>query len=98
MNEHERGLLAFLAEPTKRRMEKLLELGKKRRGDVRDLLDHSVRLDPRFCEAITGSDAFPPCRSDAPKEGRTADLLRFWPLTAIWTGARCRSAKLWTRS
>jgi hypothetical protein len=58
MNDHERGFLAFLAEPTKRRMETLLELGEKRRRDVRELLHHSVRLDPRFAEHLTGSDAF----------------------------------------
>lgn len=58
MNDHERGFLAFLAEPTKRRMETLLELGEKRRRDVRALLHHSVRLDPRFSQHLTGSDAF----------------------------------------
>ena len=58
MNEHERGFLAFLAEPTKRRMETLLDLGEKRRRDVRDLLDHSVRFDPRFSRHLTGNDAF----------------------------------------
>lgn len=46
MNEHERGFLNFLAEPTKRRMATLLELGEKRRRDVRALLDHAVRLQP----------------------------------------------------
>ena len=59
MNDHERGFLAFLAEPTRRRMETLLELGEKRRGDVRGLLDHSVRLAAGFAEHVTGSDAFP---------------------------------------
>ncbi len=58
MNEHERGFLTFLAEPGRRRMETLLEFGEKRRRDVRDLLDHSVRLDPRFCRHLTGSEAF----------------------------------------
>lgn len=57
MNHHERGFLNFLAEPTKRRMETLLELGDRRRRDVRDLLDHSVRLDPRYSQKLTGSDA-----------------------------------------
>ena len=59
MNEHERGFLAFLAEPTRGRLETLLELGPKRRRDVRDLLHHSVRLDPRFAEHLAGADAFP---------------------------------------
>ena len=58
MNDHERGFLVFLAEPSRRRMETLLELGEKRRRDVRSLLHHSVRLDPRFSQPITGSDAF----------------------------------------
>lgn len=58
MNDHERGFLAFLAEPTRRRMETLLQLGKKRRPDVRELLHHAVRLDPRFCQHLVGSDAF----------------------------------------
>lgn len=57
MNEHERGFLAFLAEPTKRRMATLFELGAKRRRDVRALLDHSVRLQPLFCQHLTGSEA-----------------------------------------
>jgi hypothetical protein len=57
MNDHERGFLAFLAEPTKRRMATLLDLGEKRRRDVRAMLDHSVRLDSRLCRHLTGSDA-----------------------------------------
>lgn len=36
----------------------LLELGENRRRDVRELLDHSVRLDSRFCLHLTGNDAF----------------------------------------
>ena len=58
MNDHERGFLTFLADPTKGRMETLLALGEKRRRDVRELLHHSVRLDPRFSQHLTGSDAF----------------------------------------
>ena len=57
MNDHERGFIAFLAEPTKRRMETLLELGEKRRSDVRGLLHHAVRLDARYHQHLTGSDA-----------------------------------------
>lgn len=59
MNDHERGFLAFLAEPTKRRLETLLELGEKRRRDVRELLHHSVRLDPRFAQRLKGSEGLP---------------------------------------
>ena len=54
MNEHERGFLAFLAEPGRRRMEALLELGDKRRAKVRFLLDHAVLLDPRYSQHLTG--------------------------------------------
>jgi len=57
MNDHERGFLTFLLEPTRRRMESLLELGEKRRRGVRALLDHSVRLDERFARHLTGSEA-----------------------------------------
>ena len=57
MNDHESGFLTFLAEPTKRRLEALLELGEKRRRDVRELLHHSVRLDPRFAQRLNGGDA-----------------------------------------
>jgi hypothetical protein len=59
MNEHERGFLAFLAEPTKRRVGTLLELGPKRRKEVRDLLSHSVRLDPRCCRHLAGHESLP---------------------------------------
>jgi hypothetical protein len=59
MNEHERGFLAFLAEPIRGRMKTLLELGEKRRRDVRSLLHHSVRLDPRFAQHLAGDEAFP---------------------------------------
>jgi hypothetical protein len=70
MNDHERGFLAFLAEPTRRRMETLLELGEKRRRDVCALLHHSVRLDPRFCRLLTGSEAFAgPLEAELRKRG-----------------------------
>lgn len=59
MNVHERGFLTFLAEPTRRRMETLLELGERRRRDVRELLDHSAGLDPRFSCHLAGSEALP---------------------------------------
>lgn len=58
MNDHERGFLAFLAEPGRRRVETLLALGERRRRDLRALLDHKVRLDPRSAEHLIGSDAF----------------------------------------
>lgn len=58
MNEHERGFLTFLVEPTRRRVEALLELGPKRRGDVRSLLDHAVRIDPSSSRHVTGTEAF----------------------------------------
>jgi hypothetical protein len=59
MNEHERGFVAFLAEPGRGRMLRLLELGEKRRADVRALLNHAVALDPRFSRHLDGGDAFP---------------------------------------
>ncbi|MDP9422722.1 MAG: hypothetical protein M3Q19_07805 [Pseudomonadota bacterium] len=58
MNDHEHGFLAFLEEPSRRRLQTLLELGEKRRRDVQELLHHSVRLDPRYRQHLTGSDAF----------------------------------------
>lgn len=58
LNDHERGFLAFLAEPNRRRMETLLQLGEKRRGDARTLL-RSAQLDPRYSKHLKGSDAFP---------------------------------------
>ncbi len=56
MNPHERGFPAFLAEPGKGRMMRLLELGEKRRREIRSLLHHAVRLDPRYATHLTGSD------------------------------------------
>jgi hypothetical protein len=59
LNPHERGFLAFLIEPGRDRMRRLLELGEKRRRDVRSLLHHAVELDPRYCTRLTGPDYFP---------------------------------------
>ena len=75
MNDHERGFLTFLAEPTKRRLETLLDLGEKRRRDVRELLHHSVRLDPRFAQRGNHSGILqpglgPPSRQGASFRGR----------------------------
>lgn len=39
-------------------METLLELGEKRRRDARSLLHNAVRLDHRYAQRLTGSDAF----------------------------------------
>ena len=60
MNPHERGFLAFLAEPGRGRMLRLLELGEKRRSDARDLLHDAVRFDPRYSTRLVGSDDFAP--------------------------------------
>lgn len=54
MNDHEFGFTTFLAEPGQRRIRTLLELGGKRRKEVRALLDHSVRLDQRFAQELHG--------------------------------------------
>jgi hypothetical protein len=59
MNAHERGFLAFLAEPSRGRMMRLLEMGEKRRREVRSLLHNAIQLDPRYCSVLTGSDYFP---------------------------------------
>jgi len=59
MNPHERGFPAFLAEPGRGRMMRLLEMGEKRRRDVRSMLHHAVRLDPLYCTHLTGSDDSP---------------------------------------
>ena len=58
MNDHERGFLAFLVEPSRKRMETLLNLGGKRKADARSLLHNAVRLDQRYAQHLTGSDAF----------------------------------------
>ncbi len=56
MNEHELGFTTFLAEPMQRRIKTLLELGPKRRKDVRELLDHAVTLDRRYARHLDGSE------------------------------------------
>ena len=57
MNDHELGFLQFLAEPGRRRMQTLLELGPKRRPDVRALLDHAIVLDDRHATRLVGEAA-----------------------------------------
>ena len=57
MNEHELGFTSFLADPIQRRVRTLLELGPKRRKDVRALLDHGVTLDRRYAHHLQGSQA-----------------------------------------
>ena len=74
MNEHERGFLTFLAEPTRQRMQALLELGDKRRRDVRALLHHAVRFDSRLSQHLTGGDAFAgPVEALLRKAGATSE-------------------------
>lgn len=58
MNPHERGFLAFLAEPGRGRIMRLLEMGEKRRSEVRSMLHNAVQLDPRYCTPLSGSDSF----------------------------------------
>jgi hypothetical protein len=55
MGEHELGFLEFLAEPSRRRVSALFEMGKRKRQKFCAMLDHDVMLDPRYCEQITGS-------------------------------------------
>jgi hypothetical protein len=57
MNEHEFGFTAFLAAPTQRRVLTLLELGPKRRRDLRELLDHDVALNLRHARHLRGDKA-----------------------------------------
>lgn len=57
MNDHELGFLQFVAEPGRRRMRALLELGPKRRADLRALLDHHVVLDDHHTTLLTGEAA-----------------------------------------
>lgn len=59
LNVHELGFAEFLAEPSRRRVKVLLELGPKRRQGLRDLLDHSVKLDPAYCRPLRGGEAYP---------------------------------------
>jgi hypothetical protein len=59
MNAHELGFTAFLAEPSRRRLRTLLELGAKRRVDVRALLHHAVKLNSLYCEPLSGASASP---------------------------------------
>jgi hypothetical protein len=67
MNEHELGFTTFLAQPTQRRVRTLLELGPKRRKDVRALLDHALTLDRRYAHRLEGSQT---------SAGLIADTLR----------------------
>jgi hypothetical protein len=57
MNDHELGFTSFLAEPVQRRVRTLLELGPKRRKQVRALLEHSIMLDPRYAQPLAGREA-----------------------------------------
>lgn len=54
LNEHEVGFLNFLAEPNRGRVSTLLNLGPRRRKDLRELLDHKIKLDQRFAQAVVG--------------------------------------------
>jgi len=58
MNDHDIGFLQFLAEPGRRRVKTLLELGEKRRKEVRAMLNHDIQLDPRFSQHISGAASF----------------------------------------
>jgi hypothetical protein len=58
MNDHERGFVEFLAEPSKRRVLTLLEMGQKRRRQLRSMLDHEIVLDQSCCEHLGGAGAF----------------------------------------
>lgn len=57
MNAHELGFSDFLTGNSRHRLQTLFELGPKRRQDVRELLDHAIDLDPRYCRHLTGSES-----------------------------------------
>lgn len=57
MNDHELGFLRFLAEPGRRRTQTLLELGDRRRSDVRAMLDHAIMLEGRHATHLEGEAA-----------------------------------------
>jgi hypothetical protein len=59
MNDHELGFLAFIQPPQQRRLKALLELGEKRRQEVRSLLDHAITLDPKTVRNLPGGDQSP---------------------------------------
>ena len=60
MNDHELGFLAFIQPRQQRRLRTLLELGEKRRRDVRALLHHAIELNPNAVQPLSGGDQFPP--------------------------------------
>ena len=59
VNDHELGFLKLVAPPQQRRLQTLLELGAKRRPDVRSLFDHAITLDPRYAKPLAGGQQFP---------------------------------------
>jgi hypothetical protein len=52
MKPHELGLTTFLAEPGRRRVRTLLEMGPKKRARLRALLCHHMSLDPRYAQRL----------------------------------------------
>jgi hypothetical protein len=74
MNAHEVGLLAFLTEPTRRRVGRLLDLGPKRRAGFRAKLDHEMRFDPDLARPLDGTDATPERIGPADRRGSTRDV------------------------
>jgi len=57
-DEHEKGFLKFVLPPQQRRLGTLLALGDKRRSEVRSLLDHAIRLDPRYVVPLEHGQQF----------------------------------------
>jgi len=58
MNDHERGFLAFLAEPTKRRIETLLGLVRSAAATCAACYTIQRASNPRFARHLTGDEAF----------------------------------------
>ena len=58
MNDHELGFLQFVQPPQQRRLKTLFELGEKRRREVRSLLHHAIKLNPRYVLELEGGEQF----------------------------------------
>ena len=58
MGDHESGFLRFIEPAQRHRVETLLELGAARRADLRGMLDHAIRLDPRHAQPVPRAEQF----------------------------------------
>lgn len=58
MNDHELGFLQFVLPAQQRRLRILFDLGEKRRREIRSLLDHAIKLDPKYVLELPGGEQF----------------------------------------